>query len=150
MRFASHLVQNGALKCVSRVIWFRTELQSAFRESFDSERRFKACFASHLVQNGASKRVSRVICQFEKKSKLYQFSSRNIIVLRARARVCVCVCVCVYGSGFCKVSARFRCAEEARDFVLQGHIFQSIPIKLQTWVIFIRLTMQPNNTITTS
>ncbi len=28
--------------------------------------------------------------------------------------------------------------------------FQSIPIKLQTWVIFIRLTIQPTNTITTS
>ncbi len=69
----SHLIQNGALqsafresfgsergssKRVSRVIWFRAGLQSAFRESFDSERGFKARFASHLIQNGASKRVS--------------------------------------------------------------------------------------------
>ncbi len=44
-RFASHLVQNGAL-------------QSAFRESFGSERGIKARFASNLVQNGDSKRVS--------------------------------------------------------------------------------------------
>ncbi len=75
-RFASHLIQNGASKRVSRVIWFRTglfkarfanhlvqngALQSAFRESFGSERGFKARFASHLIQNGASKRVSRII-----------------------------------------------------------------------------------------
>ncbi len=66
-RFASHLIQNGASKRVSRVIWFRTGiqsafresfdsirgLQSAFRESFDSKRGFKARFASHLIQNGA-------------------------------------------------------------------------------------------------
>ncbi len=52
-RFASHLVQNGASKRVSRVIWFRTGIQSAFRESFGSERGFKARFVSHLIQNGA-------------------------------------------------------------------------------------------------
>ncbi len=44
----------------------------------------------------------------------------------------------------------FRCAEEARDFVLQGHIFQVNPNQTANLVIFIRLTMQPNNTITTS
>ncbi len=38
-RFASHLVQNGDSKRVSRVIWFRTGL-------------FKARFASQLVQFG--------------------------------------------------------------------------------------------------
>ncbi len=43
--FASHLIQNGTLKL--------------FRESFDSERDFKARFASHLIQNGTSKRISR-------------------------------------------------------------------------------------------
>ncbi len=53
-RFASHLVQNGDSKRVSRVIWFKTGLQSAFRESFDSERGFKARFANHLIQNGFS------------------------------------------------------------------------------------------------
>ncbi len=66
-RFVSHLNQNEASKRVLRVIWFRTGLQSAFRESFDSkrglqsafresfdsERGFKARFANHLVQNGA-------------------------------------------------------------------------------------------------
>ncbi len=45
--------RTGASKRVSRVIWFRTGIQSAFRESFGSERGFKARFASHLVQNGA-------------------------------------------------------------------------------------------------
>ncbi len=49
-------------KRVSRVIWFKTGLQSAFSESFKSERGFKTRFASHLVQNGdSSKRVLRVI-----------------------------------------------------------------------------------------
>ncbi len=47
---------------IYKLIWFRTGHQSAFCESFGSERRrFKARFASHLVQNGDSKRVSRVI-----------------------------------------------------------------------------------------
>ncbi len=40
---------------------FRTGHQSAFRESFGSERGIKVRFASHLVQKGDSKRVSRVI-----------------------------------------------------------------------------------------
>ncbi len=45
----SHLIQNGAL-------------QSAFRESFGSERgSSKRVFASNLIQSRASKRVSRVI-----------------------------------------------------------------------------------------
>ncbi len=49
-------------KRVSRVIWFKTGLQSAFSESFKSEWGFKTRFASHLVQNGdSSKRVLRVI-----------------------------------------------------------------------------------------
>ncbi len=39
-------------KRVSRVIWFKTGLQSAFSESFKSEWGFKTRFASHLVQNG--------------------------------------------------------------------------------------------------
>ncbi len=60
-RFASHLNQNRTSELVSRVIWFRTGLQSSFRESFESERDFKARFASHLIQNGTSKLVSRVI-----------------------------------------------------------------------------------------
>ncbi len=47
--FASHLVQNGDSKRVSRVIWFTTGIQSAFRESFGSEWGFKARFGSHLV-----------------------------------------------------------------------------------------------------
>ncbi len=58
----SHLNQNEASKRVLRVIWFRTGIQSAFRESFDSkrgfkresfdsERGFKARFANHLIQN---------------------------------------------------------------------------------------------------
>ncbi len=38
---------------IYKLIWFRTGHQSAFRESFGSERGFKARFASHLVQNGA-------------------------------------------------------------------------------------------------
>ncbi len=46
---------------IYKLICFITGHQSAFRESFGSERGFKARFASHLVQNGDSKRVSRVI-----------------------------------------------------------------------------------------
>ncbi len=45
-----------------QIIWFRAGLQSAFRESFDSERDFKARFANHLFPSGTSKRVSRLIC----------------------------------------------------------------------------------------
>ncbi len=60
-RFASQLVQFGASKRFRESFVSERALQSAFRESFDSERGFKARFASHLVQNGDSKRVSRVI-----------------------------------------------------------------------------------------
>ncbi len=59
-RFASHLVQLGGLERVSRVNWFRSGLQSAFRESINSVRGFRARFAIHLVQFEASERVSRV------------------------------------------------------------------------------------------
>ncbi len=45
---------------IYKLICFITGHQSAFRESFGSERGFKARFASHLVHNGDSKRVSRV------------------------------------------------------------------------------------------
>ncbi len=46
-----------ASKCVSRVIWFRRGIQSAFCESFGSERGFKARFVSHLVQRRFKARV---------------------------------------------------------------------------------------------
>ncbi len=74
-RFASQLVQFGALERVSRVNWFRSGLQSAYRESIGhthththththesigSARGFRARFASQLVQFGDSERVSRV------------------------------------------------------------------------------------------
>ncbi len=57
---ASHLVQNGDSKRVSRVNWFSSGLQSAFRESIGSVRGFRARFASQLVQFGAPERVLRV------------------------------------------------------------------------------------------
>ncbi len=56
----SHLIQFGASERVSRVNWFSSGLQSAFRESIGSVRGFRARFASQLVQFGASERVSRV------------------------------------------------------------------------------------------
>ncbi len=56
----SQLVQFGASERVSRVIWFSSGLQSAFRESIGSVRGFRTRFASHLVQFEASDRVSRV------------------------------------------------------------------------------------------
>ncbi len=73
-RFASQLVQFGASERVSRVNWFSSGLQSAFRESIGSVRGFRARFresigsvrgfrahfASQLVQFGASERISRV------------------------------------------------------------------------------------------
>ncbi len=59
-RTLSQLVQFGASKRVSRVNWFSSGLQSAFRESTGSVRGFRARFASQLVQFGASERVSRV------------------------------------------------------------------------------------------
>ncbi len=40
----------------TRVNWFSSGLQSAFRESFGSVRGFRACFVSQLVQFGASER----------------------------------------------------------------------------------------------
>ncbi len=61
-RFTNHLIQSGTSKRVSRIICFQAGLQSAFRESFVSERDFKARFANHLIQSGTSKRVSRIIC----------------------------------------------------------------------------------------
>ncbi len=63
-RFASQLVQFGASERVSRVNWFSSGLQSAFRESIGSVRGFRVRFASHLlchlIQFGASERVSQV------------------------------------------------------------------------------------------
>ncbi len=56
----NRLVQFGASERVSRVNWFSSELQSAFRESIGLVRGFRARFASQLVQLGASERVSRV------------------------------------------------------------------------------------------
>ncbi len=60
--FTSQLVQFGASERVSRVNWFSSGLQSAFRESicvsFGSVRGFRARFASQMVQFGASERVS--------------------------------------------------------------------------------------------
>ncbi len=53
----SQLVQFGTSEHVSRVNWFSSGLQSAFRESIGSGRGFRANFASEL---GASERVSRV------------------------------------------------------------------------------------------
>ncbi len=47
MSFASQLVQFGASERVSRVNWFRSGLQSAFRESY-------------WFRSGASERVLRV------------------------------------------------------------------------------------------
>ncbi len=57
MRFASQLVQFGASEHVSRVNWFSSGLQRAFRESIGLVRGFRARFASQL---GASERVLRV------------------------------------------------------------------------------------------
>ncbi len=65
------MVQFGASERISRVNWFSSGLQSAFRESFRSFRAhfarsiglvrgFRARFASQLVKFGASERVSRV------------------------------------------------------------------------------------------
>ncbi len=51
------MVQFGASERVSRVNWFSSRLQSAFRESFGSVRGIRVCFASQLR---ASERVSRV------------------------------------------------------------------------------------------
>ncbi len=48
-----NLVQFGASERVSRVNWFSSGLQSAFRESISSVRDFRARFASQLVQFGA-------------------------------------------------------------------------------------------------
>ncbi len=61
---ANRLIQFGASERVSRVNWFSSGLQSAFRESIGSVRGFRARFTSQLVYNlvqfGASERVSRV------------------------------------------------------------------------------------------
>ncbi len=71
-RIVNHLIQSETSIRVSRIISFRAGLQSAFRESFDSERDIKARFAiisfraglqsafrDHFIQSGTSKRVSR-------------------------------------------------------------------------------------------
>ncbi len=59
---------------IYKLIWFRTGHQSAFRESFGSERGFKARFASHLVQNGALQSAFRESIWFSR-AQIIWFSS---------------------------------------------------------------------------
>ncbi len=54
------MFQFGASERISRVNWFSSGLQSAFRESIGSVRGFRAHFASQSVQFAASERISRV------------------------------------------------------------------------------------------
>ncbi len=58
-RIANDLIQNGTSKHVSRIIWFRTGLQSAFRKSFDSEWEFIVHFTNHFIDTGDKKLFSR-------------------------------------------------------------------------------------------
>ncbi len=51
-RIADHFIQNGTSKRVLRFIWFITGLESAFRESFDSERDFIVHFMNHFIRTG--------------------------------------------------------------------------------------------------
>ncbi len=56
VRFASQLVQVGALERVSRVNWFSSGPRSAYRKSFcrksfDSDGNFGACIANHFISN---------------------------------------------------------------------------------------------------
>ncbi len=78
-RFASQLVQFGASERISRVNWFSSGLQSAFRESIGSVRGFRARFARSMVQFGASERVfASQLVQFgasEHVSRVNWFSS---------------------------------------------------------------------------
>ncbi len=56
MRFASQLVQVGALERVSRVNWFSSGPRSAYRKSFcpksfDSDGNLGARIANHFISN---------------------------------------------------------------------------------------------------
>ncbi len=51
VRFASQLVQVGALERVSRVNWFSSGPRSAYRKSFDSDGNFGARIANHFISN---------------------------------------------------------------------------------------------------
>ncbi len=50
-----------SVKPLSRKMIHCFEALQSYRESFDSERDFKAHITNHLIQNGTSKRVSQII-----------------------------------------------------------------------------------------
>ncbi len=90
---------------IYKLIWFRTGHQSAFRESFGSERGFKARFASHLVQNGALQSAFRESIWFssglQSANHLIKFgtSERKLFgsVRNFRAQsTCVCMYIYIY------------------------------------------------------
>ncbi len=58
-----HYQRNSeSIKPLRRKMIHCFEALQSDRESFDSERDFKARFANHLFSSGTSKRVSRIIC----------------------------------------------------------------------------------------
>ncbi len=81
MRFESQL---GASERVSRVNWFSSGRQSAFRESIGSVRGFRARLASQLVQFGASERVSRVNWFSSGRQSAFRESIGSVRGFRAR------------------------------------------------------------------
>ncbi len=58
--FTKHILIPNTSERVSRVNWFSSGIQSAFRESIGLVRGFRTCFVSQLVQFGNSECVSRV------------------------------------------------------------------------------------------
>ncbi len=76
--FASQLVQFGASERVSRVNWFSSGLQSAFRESIGSVRGFRAQSANHLIKFGTSERM----CVYVYIYIVYEISKGSICLLK--------------------------------------------------------------------
>ncbi len=58
--FVNLLIQIGTSKHVSQIFWFRSELQSMYHKSFDSNQNFKAPITNLLIQIRTSKHVSQI------------------------------------------------------------------------------------------
>ncbi len=75
---------------IYKLLWFRTGHQSAFRESFGSERGIKVRFASHLVQNGALQSAFSRVIWFRTGFKAFQNTVFKIY-MDLNPNICICI-----------------------------------------------------------
>ncbi len=113
------------------------------RESFVSERDFKARFANHLIQSGTSKRVSRIIC-FERDFKarfeihLFQSGTSSFEIHLFRAGLQSAFRDSFVSSGTSKRVSRLICFE--RDFKARfaTHLFRATSKRVSRLICFER------------